>query len=86
MPWDILKTAIGHLAHEFGAPDVVLQVFPQDYCTDAGIPVKKRYCTWIAKTRYFDPHFDAIKEMTRFNYLKFLKSLAMDLLGLRKNP
>ncbi|GEM_PF-603114 len=86
MPWDILRTAIGHLAHEFGAPDVVLQVFPQDYCSAAGIPVKKRYCTWIAKTRYFDPHFDAIKEMTRFNHLKFLKSLALDLLGLRRRP
>lgn len=80
--WEVLQDAVAILGMEYGTPEVVLQVFPSAYLDAAGVKYPKKYCMWIAKTRYFDPHFDAIKQMTRFKYLKFIKSLIESMLGL----
>jgi hypothetical protein len=82
MPWDILQTAISILGREYHSPTVVLQVFPLEYCKAADVIYNKRYTVWVAKTRYFDPYFDAIKQMTRFSFIKYIKSLIEDMLGL----
>jgi len=84
LPWKILQTAIATLGKEYGTPEVVLQVFPSAYLEAVGVPYPKKYCMWIAKTRYFDPHFDAIKRMTKFKYLKFIKSLLESMLGFHR--
>lgn len=84
LSWEILQDAVAVLGSEFGTPEVVLQVFPSAYLDDSGVRYPKKYCMWIVKARYFDPHLDAIKKMTKFKYLKFLKSMIESMLGLNK--
>lgn len=82
LPWHILEDVITLLGKEYNTDDVVLQVFPSAFLDAAGVNYPKKYCMWIAKTKYFDPHFDAIKRMTKFKYIKFIKSLIESMLSL----
>jgi hypothetical protein len=82
MPREILQIALSYLGQEYNSPEIVLQIFPVEYCTKAGINFKKRYTVWIASTGYFDPYFDAIRKMTKFKYIKYVKSRIFDMLGL----
>jgi hypothetical protein len=83
LPWEAVLEAVSILVGECPSEEVVLQVFPCSYLDAAGVSYPKRYCMWIAKTVYFDPHFDAIKKMTKFKYVKFVKSIVETTLGLR---
>jgi hypothetical protein len=84
LPWDVLQSSISFLGRGYNTPNVVLQVFPSYYLDAADVHYPKKYCMWIAKTKYFDPHFDAIRQMTRFKYIKFIKSIIEESLGLHK--
>jgi hypothetical protein len=84
LPWHILLGFLSRLGKEYGTADIVLQVFPSSYLDNAGVHYPKKYCLWIAKTSYFDPYYDAIRKMTHFSVLKYLKSYIETKLGLRK--
>ena len=84
LPWRMLLDVISCLGKEYRTADIVLQVFPSSYLDKAGVRYPKKYCLWIAKTSYFDPYYDAIREMTRFSILKYFKSYIETRLGLRK--
>ncbi len=84
LPWRILLDVLSCLGKEYGAEDIVLQVFPSSYLDKAGVHYPKKYCLWIAKTSYFDPYYDAIRGMTHFSVLKYFKSYVETRLGLRK--
>lgn len=84
LPWHTVLAALSHIGKEYGTPDVVLQVFPSSYLDTAGVRYPKKYCMWIAKTSYFDPYYDAIRKMTHFSVIKYLKSTVETKLGLRK--
>jgi hypothetical protein len=51
LSWDVLSTAIAHLARRYDTERVPILIFPVDYVTGCSIPSDKEYHLWIYDVR-----------------------------------